>query len=487
MTRVAVFQTAAVRKAEAAAAEQPLMQRAGLAAFAVIEKRFKEAKHIAIICGRGNNGGDGYTLAVLLQQRNKKVSLWQVGDHTQLSAEAKAAFLECQKLAIPMRPTQASSDFNHPDLIVDAIAGIGLQHPLKDDVLALVTRINALNCPILALDVPTGIDASTGAMLGGAIVATATITFLGLKLGLCTGSGIAHAGEVFVDNLGVSMDDVSASAEDLQFNALQALLKPRPKDWHKGSSGHVLIVGGDEGYAGAPRMAAEAALRVGSGLVSVATHPSHAALINVNYPELMARGIHEPCELKPLIERADVIVLGPGLGQSAWSAPLWEETLKAEQPLIVDADGLNLLAQHPRQHQRWILTPHPGEAARLLQKSIADISANRLEAVLALANRYGGTAILKGAGTLVAENTGLPGVCRYGNPGMATAGMGDMLSGVLASLVGQGLSLREAARLGVCLHAVAGDHAAKRLGARGMIATDLLPFLRQLSNHEPGT
>jgi hydroxyethylthiazole kinase-like uncharacterized protein yjeF len=269
--------------------------------------------------------------------------------------------------------------------------------------------------------------------------------------------------------------------EEIDLEHYAEFLDPRPIDCHKSMFGHVLVVGGDYGYSGAVRMAAEAALRVGAGLVSVATRPEHALALNIARPEIMCHGVSSAEALKPLLEKATVIAVGPGLGQSRWAKSLLTLVLKSKKPLVVDADALNLLALKPEKHAQWILTPHPGEAARLLKKSVATIQGDRLTAVKMLQKKFGGVAILKGAGTLVDGPDAIPAVCSLGNPGMATAGMGDILSGVISGLLAQHLPLVKAAKLGVLLHALAGDRAAEE-GERGMLATDLLPYLRWLVN-----
>lgn len=267
----------------------------------------------------------------------------------------------------------------------------------------------------------------------------------------------------------------------IELNDYAPYLQPRARDWHKGLSGHVLVIGGDLGYSGAPRMAAEAAYRVGAGLVSVATRPEHAAEVNAHFPEIMAHGVTELAALDALLTKADVIVLGPGLGQSAWSKLLWKQAITSNLPMVVDADGLNLLAQSNVAKENWVLTPHPGEAGRLLGLSADAIQQDRLAAVVALNKQYGGVSVLKGAGTLVLAPHAPPVMCDKGNPGMASAGMGDVLSGVIGGLMAQRVPIGDAAKLGVLLHAMAGDLAAKD-HERGTIATDLMPYLRQLVN-----
>lgn len=272
---------------------------------------------------------------------------------------------------------------------------------------------------------------------------------------------------------------MASSPQLLQGRDFVNVLKPRSPDWHKGLSGHVLIIGGAPGFSGAPLLAARAALRVGAGLVSIATHPHHAATLNLNTPEIMCHGIQDLAQLETLCAKAKVIVLGPGLGQSDWSHQLWDFAIQQSVPLIVDADALNILAHH-RIQQNWILTPHMGEAARLLANDIDTIEHDRLKLATHIQKKYGGFCVLKGHHTLILGPEAAF-YCDKGNPGMATAGMGDILSGVLGALVAQDIPLFQAAKLGVYLHALAGDLAATE-GERGTIATDLLLPLRQLVN-----
>lgn len=474
-----IYQTRQMRAFESLAAEKfqltgdVLMQRAGKAALEFLQKRWPQAKKILIVSGSGNNGGDAYVLAGLLRELSYEVTIWQIGK-APLSRPADLSFTAFDvNQAIP--PV---------DVIVDGICGIGLHDDLCGDAAAAVQKLQHSHIPILALDVPTGINADTGAVCGGALYATATITFIGHKLGLLTGSGSACAGELFCHDLQLPpglFDMIPAVAEKMDLRDGAHWLKPRTRDWHKGRSGHVLVIGGDLGYAGAPRMAAEAALRVGAGLVTVATRPEHTMVVTATRPEIMCRGVTSPDELTALMEKATVMVLGPGLGQIAWSRDLWSQAIQYPGPMLVDADGLNLLAQNPLRKDNWILTPHPGEAARLLGVTVEAIQADRLAACLAIQQRYGGVCVLKGTGSLIAAQDTLPALCSKGNPGMATAGMGDVLSGVIGGLLGQHLPLAEAAKLGVSLHAAAGDQAAKD-GERGLLAMDLMPYLRLLSN-----
>lgn len=268
----------------------------------------------------------------------------------------------------------------------------------------------------------------------------------------------------------------------LQYTDITKFLPPRSPDAHKGLFGHVLVVGGDYGMPGAVRIAAETALRCGSGLVSVATRTLHISVVCGGRPEVMCHGIDKIGELDHLIAHATVVVLGPGLGSSAWSKELFEYVLKCPLPMIVDGDALTLLSEKPMTKRRWILTPHPGEAARLLHCSTKEVQEDRERSVRLLQTQYDGVAVLKGAGTLICEGSGRISQCTAGNPGMASAGMGDCLTGVIASLLAQGLSLADAAKVGVYLHATAGDKAASKQGERGLLALDLIPYLMQLVN-----
>ncbi len=266
--------------------------------------------------------------------------------------------------------------------------------------------------------------------------------------------------------------------EELKRGAFATYLKPRPRDAHKGECGHVLVIGGDNGFSGAPRLAGEAALRAGAGLVSVASRSEYISLAR---PEIMSHAVETAADLKPLFATATVIILGPGLRQAEWGKALFTAAIKAAQPLIVDADGLNLLAENPQKNSNWILTPHPGEAGRLLKKTTEEIQKDRVAAVKELQQKYGGVVVLKGAGSLVAVSETDIAICADGNPGMASGGMGDALSGLIGGLVAQSMPLDTATKLGVLVHAMAGDLAAQQ-GERGMIASDLLPHFRTLLN-----
>ena len=461
-----------------------LMLHAGRAAFNELLARWPHPAHIHVFCGIGNNGGDGFVMAALAKQRGLSVSVWLVGDGVRIQGDAATA----RELAI--REGVVIEAFANQSLqegvIVDALLGTGLSGDVRPQFAAAISAINNSGLPVLAVDIPSGLNSDTGCQLGCAVRADVTVTFIGRKQGLYTADGPDCCGEIRYASLDVPAEvfaNVAHSSNLLNLDALPKLLPKRARAAHKGSFGHVLIVGGDFGTAGAALMAAQAAGRVGAGLVSCATRAEHVPASVARAPEVMALGVRSGQELLPLLERSSVIVIGPGLGQSAWGEQLLAEVLRSDKPLVVDADALNLLASNTREMRRdnWILTPHPGEAARLSGVSNAEIQADRFAAAKTLQQRFGGAVILKGGGSLVANETGVA-VVPYGNPGMASGGMGDVLSGVLGGLLAQGLSLSQATELGACLHGRAGDLAAEEGGERGLLATDLLPQLRQLVN-----
>jgi len=363
------------------------------------------------------------------------------------------------------------------DVLVDAIFGTGLSRSVDDRVGECIAALNASATPILALDIPSGIDANSGLVMGVAIKADCTITFVGLKLGFYLGLAPDYLGEIEFSDLGLPQSDAQGFvAERLDAEWLRTVLPRRSRLAHKGTSGHVLIVGGGIGMPGAVRLSGEACLRVGAGLVTVATRAENVASIVIERPELMVRAIGTREELLVLVARADVIAIGPGLGQDDWARMAVEATFSCDKPLVVDADALNLLATKPLRRGNWVLTPHPGEAARLLASTTNAIQLDRLGSVRSLAERFGGVAVLKGTNSWIADEKNVPSVCDRGNPAMATAGMGDVLTGVIAGLLAQTNDLSVAARAGVFAHSIAADRAVVRLGPgvdRGLLASDL--------------
>jgi len=456
-----------------------LMGRAGYEVFHCIKQHWPDARSVAVFCGSGNNAGDGYIIAGLALAAGMTVCVYALSEPEKLNGDALLAYRKYSEAHGTVMPFQAGQVI-HADVLVDALLGTGLDRPLTGLYAEAIQAINAHSSPVVAVDIPSGLNADTGNVIGSAVKADCTVTFIGLKQGLFTGQAAEYCGEIRYAQLAVP-DEVFSGFTATATRVVKSRLPRRDRCAHKGSCGHVLIIGGDLGYSGAARMAGEAALRVGAGLVSIATRPEHAGLMNLNRPELMCHGVETAAQLAKLLEKADVVVLGPGLGQSAWAKTLFNTIRIAEKPMIIDADGLNLLANARAVKPNWILTPHPGEAARLLHCTTADIQRNRFAAVSSIQANYGGVAILKGAGTLIASEQQLA-VSNSGNPGMASGGMGDVLAGVIAGLLAQGLSLQDAAQQGVYRHGLAADLAAAKDGERGLLASDLMLYLRQLVN-----
>lgn len=460
-----------------------LMERAGCAAFELLRARWPSAQRIAIYCGAGNNGGDGYVVARLARAAGLEVTLSALAPPAPERADACRARSAWEAAGGASRGFGAGAS-PAADVVVDALLGIGLKHAPTGDAAAAIAAIDGGAAPVLALDVPSGVDADTGSCPGASLRADCTLTFVVDKPGLHTGRGRASSGEVLLATLGIGAATRASrtpAAWLLRAEDLPVWLPRRARDAHKGRHGHVLAIGGEHGYGGAIRLCAEAALRAGAGLVSVATREAHVGALLSGVPEAMCRAIEDPAALELLAARASVLALGPGLGRGNWGRMLFEAALAARLPRVLDADALNLLAEQPRALPDDVLTPHPGEAARLLATDVASIEADRIGAAQALAQRYAAVIVLKGAGSVVAAPDHAPAVIDAGNPGLAAGGTGDVLTGVIAALRAQGLPAFDAACAGALLHACAADVAA-RDGERGMRASDLFAPLRRLAN-----
>ena len=463
-----------------------LMERAGAAAIERLTRRYPDARQLLVVCGGGGNGGDGYVAARLALEKGLAARVAAVVDPERLQGDAA----HCARRFAEAAPGRIEKDlspaaFDHAELIVDALFGTGLSRGAQGMFLRAIDMINEAAAPAFALDLPSGLCADTGNPLGAVVKADATLSFIGLKRGLFTGAGPEFCGEVLFDDLGAPAGlykEVQADAALIDPVAVAQRLPRRPRHAHKGDCGHALIIGGDCGYLGAALLAGNAAARAGAGLVTVATRPEHAAQLALFRPELMTAALNGPQDLSAPLRRADVVALGPGLGRGDWASGLFAKALETRLPMVVDADALNLLAADPQRRQNWVLTPHPGEAARLLGTSAQALQADRFAAVAAVREKFGGTALLKGAGSLVLEAQGPVRVNRSGNPGMATGGMGDVLTGLIAGLMAQGLAPGAAAVAGVCLHGQAADVCAAASGQRGLLAGDLMAALPPLLN-----
>ena len=481
-----LYTAAQVRELDRLAIEQQgipslaLMERAGADALDALTGRYPGAGNLVVVCGGGNNAGDGYVLARLARQAGLEVRVIALVEPDRLKGDAATS---AQKY-LQTGDVETALAIEGADIIVDALLGSGLNRPVEGSFAEAIELINAASARVFALDIPSGLNADTGVCMGSAFRADATITFIGLKRGLFTAEGPEFCGEILFSDLGTPADiQVAVGAETrlTRHEEVMRNLPPRPRHAHKGRYGHLLVIGGDYGYQGAAILAGSAAARAGAGLVTVATRPEHARNIPLFRPELMTAAITAARDLDALLDRVSVVAIGPGLGQSDWAISLLAKVLQTRLPLVVDADALNLLALEPLRRENWVLTPHPGEAARLLGITSTEVQTDRFAAVMTLRDRFGGTVVLKGAGSLVACATGPVLLNPTGNPGMAGGGMGDVLTGLIAGLVAQGIEPDAAAPAGVYLHGYAADQCAGE-GERGMLAGDLLPVIRSLVN-----
>jgi NAD(P)H-hydrate epimerase len=467
-----------------------LMQRAGQATCMAIIERYPAARRWLVLCGAGNNAGDGYVIARLGRERGVAVELLALADPAGLQGDAAQAWKDFAATGGTFVRWQSGSQLPATDVIVDALFGTGLARPIEGAYLDVVRKIAATGSRVVAVDIPSGLSGLTGHVMGAAIRADITVSFVGLKQGMFLAHGPEYCGDIVFASLGIqaiSTERVKPTLRVFTRDDFRELMPSRARTGHKGNYGHVLIVGGNIGMAGAARLAGEAALRSGAGLVSVATRAANVAAIVEGRPELMCKGIEDAADIDALLTRATVIAVGPGLGQDDWAQQIFQRVLAADKPLVIDADALNLLAETPIRRDNWILTPHPGEAARLLGVATAAIQDDRLGSLARLTNKYCGCVLLKGHGTLIsaAHSTGPAWLIRGGNPGMATAGMGDVLTGITAAVYAQafnsGAAIDRIVAAAAWLHACAGDRAA-RDGERGLLATDLFAELRACLN-----
>lgn len=487
---IALYSTAQVRALDAYAIKglgipgYTLMKRAGEGALRFLRSRWPMAHRIVIVCGGGNNGGDGYVVARFAHAAGLAVTVLAAVPPEQLRGDAQLAYEDFKNSEGQIHPFD-SALFSEGDVIVDALLGTGLRGGVREELGRVIREINSSGRPVFALDVPSGLDSDTGMPLGEAVRADCTVTFVGLKTGLFIGDGPEHAGTVYFDDLEISAPpsaEFKPGLERIVDSEIQRALPRRPRAAHKGTFGRVLIVGSGSGMPGAVRLSGEACLRVGAGLVTVAVAPENVPAISAGRPELICLQLTGTSVLAEAIDKADVIAIGPGLGRTQWAREALNAVLKSDKPLVVDADALNLIAEAgTRPRDNWILTPHPGEAGRLLDISTEEIQADRLAALDRLVKRYGGVIVLKGAGTLVGMKGYTPALCERGNPGMASAGTGDVLTGAITGILAQCRDNWLAARVGVLVHAMAGD-AAARTGERGLLASDVARELHHCVN-----
>jgi hydroxyethylthiazole kinase-like uncharacterized protein yjeF len=463
----------------------PLMARAGLAVAEFARDLLGDrGKRVLLLAGPGNNGGDAFVAARQLKQWWVDVTVVFTGSEAKLPAAAKAALADWRAAGGALHDTVPSNGDWH--LIIDGLFGIGLERPLEGKQAELVNWSNACGVPILAIDIPSGLHADSGRVLGCAIRARHTLTFIGLKAGLLTLDGPDFAGEIHLHSLGVDLPETAGPRGWRIESALIAnVLAPRRRNSHKGMFGNVGILGGAPGMVGAALLAGRAALKLGAGRVFVGLFADSPS-VDLVQPELMLRSAQDLLKTEGL----DCLAVGPGLGESQAAQHALAAVLAHPAPLVLDADALNLVSAHPALQKSLaartgasILTPHPAEAARLLATSTDNIQHDRIAAVRALSTRFNAGVVLKGNGSVCALKNGDWYVNTSGNPGMAAAGMGDVLSGIVASLTAQGGDPGLALLAGVHLHGLAADQlVAEGTGPAGLTASEVIDAARKLLN-----
>ncbi|GLI38969.1 NAD(P)H-hydrate dehydratase [Geobacter hydrogenophilus] len=475
-----------------------LMEHAGRGCSAAIIERFGPAagRMVLIVAGKGNNGGDGYVIARLLQQEGWEVQTVVLAPREEIAGDARVNLDRLDPGTVTFSPPPAglapfAPHLERASVIIDALFGTGLKSEVKGSFAEAINLVNAAGKPVVAVDIPSGIDAGTGRTLGVAVKADVTVTFALAKLGHVLYPGAELCGDLRVVDIGIPLQ-VAADAEGYDFvdhGTACRLVRPRDRRAHKGSFGHCLVVAGSTGKTGAAAMAANSAVRAGSGLVTLAVPESLNAILEMKTTEAMTLPLPDggagrlmqdsvPALLEAIGGKS-AIALGPGISWHPETARLIRDLVtKIETPLVIDADGLNALSEDPAILKRKrsnciVLTPHPGEMARLAGTSTAIIEADRIAAAREFAEQRGVYMILKGARTVIAAPDGRVAINGSGNPGMASGGMGDVLTGILASLLGQGYEPFDACRLGVFIHGYAADLVAADKGEIGMSAVDV--------------
>ncbi|MCB1914242.1 MAG: NAD(P)H-hydrate dehydratase [Rhodocyclaceae bacterium] len=461
-----------------------LMARAGAAAADRAQQLARANGCVLVACGPGNNGGDGFVVARLLRQSGLEVLVLFTGGEAALPDDAAAALGAWRAAGGDTVGELDFSSLGAVSLVVDGLFGIGLQRPLEGRHAAMVERLNAVDAPRLALDIPSGLDARTGRVLGCAFRATETVSFIGLKPGLLTADGPDYCGQVVVADLGIPPTATSGCGQVLDRAMFRGYLQPRRANSHKGSYGDAVIIGGARGMIGAALLAGRAAMHVGAGRVFVGLVDTSVPAIDPVHPELMVRSAAS------LAQAPAALAVGPGLGRSAEAIGALRQALQGKSPLVLDADALNLIAEDEQlaeilrtRESPAVLTPHPAEAARLLGLATEEVQADRVAAAVALADRYQCPALVKGAGSVVAQIDGRWTINTTGHPGMASAGMGDALSGIVTGLIAQGWAAQDALPAAVHLHGAAADLLADDgVGPVGLRASETIVAARKLLN-----
>ena len=462
-----------------------------LAAKSVIENlilTFGKPSALSIFCGRGNNGADGYLCSIISHEMGIPTTVIETQNDRNMAEYARLARDKCKKNGIKLIPF--NKDFCiDSGIIIDALVGSGLRDIPRDETRDIIEFINKQNAPIVSIDVPSGVTANSGHVHLIAVKADLTICMIALKPGLTSGEAKNYCGKVIIEDFGIKVDDFADThfGELLEINGLLKLLPERRQTAHKYNSGICLVVGGDYGFGGAPMIVAEGSMRVGAGLTRIVTRPAHVAACLSRNPECLVNGVESIQEAQQFTKKVNAVVIGPGLGKSSWSEQMLKVFLEVNVPIILDADALNLISDGNLgsllRNKRTILTPHSGEAARLLGCTTKEIDKDRFSTVRELQKIYGGTVLLKGSGSLLcSDQSDKVFVCPYGNPSLATAGSGDLLSGMIGGFISQGLSDDHRSVLGLLIHSFAANVARYEKLDRGMIATDLLEYIRRIIN-----
>lgn len=462
-----------------------LMQAAAASAFRRLVRTWPQSASILVLCGAGNNGGDGYLIAANAKRHGLHVYCVAVAPTEKLTGDAREAWQKALADGVDVRALSGKVDelpFEGVDLIVDAMLGTGVTGAPREPFASVIARCNQALAPVMAIDVPSGLDSTLGTVSGAAIRADLTVTFIALKTGLFTGQGPEVCGHLVFESLDTdewaSESGQAPTARRIDWASQVSLLPRRPVNAHKGRFGHVLVVAGERGFGGAGILAAEAAARSGAGLISLATRPEFVGAALARCPSLMAQSVTHGSELQPLIDTASVIVCGPGIGRGAWGQQMLQQVVDSGKPRVLDADALNLMSSRAAQHaEQQVLTPHPGEAARMLGCTVPEVEADRLGAATRLQALHGGVLLLKGAGTVIASGQGVPLIVSGSNPGMATGGMGDVLAGIIGSLLGQFGDLPLATAMGAALHLESARTASVTRGYMGLLPQDVIEAL----------
>lgn len=478
-----------------------LMERAGTGVVAHLLQYYGplKGKHVVVFCGKGNNGGDGFVVARLIQAKGALVQVILLTPYQELSKDAKTMYRRFKKKAKPSQillrphPEKLQAVTLNAHLVIDALLGTGLSSSVRAPYIAPIESMNASHAYTVAVDIPSGLDGKTGAILGTAVKADLTVTLGCQKVGLYVGDAIDQVGHIELVDIGIPhtfVNEMHPHTQLLTQQCIRSLIPLRSASSHKGTFGHVGIIAGSPGKAGAPALTALGALRSGTGLVTAATPATILPIVESKLLEVMTLALPETPEhligmeagpvLIQFCQNKSALAFGPGMGVSSSTTNLLSHLLpQTEAPCVLDADALNNLASNLEVFSTMksppILTPHPGEMARLLKThSPKTINEDRISVATTFATQHRVILVLKGANTIIANPQGQIAICPTGNPGMASAGMGDVLTGMLAGLLAQGLPAWDAARVGVYVHGLAGDLAALSTGETSLIASDLI-------------